>query len=57
MPLQCWKKTFHRMKVTFKEDALLELFETGRTKDRKYKTVCKKKKLVEGYNKGSENHA
>lgn len=37
------------MKVTYKDDALKELYETGKTKDRKYKLICKKKKLVEGY--------
>lgn len=37
------------MRVTFKEDALSELYETGRTKDKKYKTVCKKKRLIDGY--------
>ena len=37
------------MRVIFKEDALRELYETGKTKERKYKLVCKKKKLVEGF--------
>ena len=37
------------MRVVFKEDALRELYETGKTKERKYKLVCKKKKLVEGF--------
>ncbi len=37
------------MKVTFKDMALSELYETGKTKDRKYKQVCKNKKLVDGY--------
>ena len=37
------------MKVTFKEDALRELYESGKTQERKYKIVCKKKKLVEGF--------
>lgn len=37
------------MKVTFKEDALSEMYETGTTKNRKYKVVCKKKKLIDGY--------
>lgn len=37
------------MKVIFKEDALRELYKTGKTKERKYKLVCKKKKLVEGF--------
>lgn len=39
----------HRMKVTFKDIALSELYETGKTKDRKYKQICKNKKLIEGY--------
>lgn len=29
------------MRVKFKEDALRELYETGKTKERKYKLVCK----------------
>lgn len=37
------------MRVIFKEDALRELYEIGKTKERKYKLVCKKKKLVEGF--------
>lgn len=37
------------MKIKFKEDALSELYETGKTKDQKYKQVCKQKKLIEGY--------
>ena len=43
------KISIHRMRVIFKEDALRELYETGKTKERKYKLVCKKKKLVEGF--------
>lgn len=39
----------HRMKVTFKDMALSELYETGKTKDRKYKQVCKNRKLIDGY--------
>ena len=39
----------HLMKVTFKDMALSELYETGKTDDRKYKQVCKNKKLIEGY--------
>ena len=42
-------KTFHLVKIKFKEEALSELYETGNTKDRKYKQVCKNKKLVDGY--------
>ena len=37
------------MKVNFMDDALRELYESGSTKDKKYKLVCRKKKLVEGY--------
>lgn len=37
------------MKVHFKDEALSELYETGKTKDRKYKQLCKNKKLVDGY--------
>lgn len=37
------------MKVFFADDALRELYEFGKTKDKKYKSICKSKKLVEGY--------
>ncbi|MGN1210447.1 MAG: hypothetical protein ACI4TM_02090 [Candidatus Cryptobacteroides sp.] len=37
------------MKIFFKDDALSELYENGRTDDRKYKKMCRHKKLVEGY--------
>lgn len=37
------------MKVIFRDIALSELYETGKTKDRKYKQICKNKKLVDGY--------
>ena len=37
------------MKITFKDEALSELYETGKTKDRKYKQLCRNKKLVDGY--------
>ena len=37
------------MEIVFKDVALSELFETGKTKDRKYKNLCKNKKLVDGY--------
>lgn len=37
------------MKVHFKDAALAELYETGKTKDRKYKQLCKNKKLIDGY--------
>lgn len=37
------------MKVIFKDEALSELYESGKTKDRKYRIVCKNKKLVAGF--------
>ena len=37
------------MKITFKDEALSELYEAGKTKDRKYKQLCKNKRLVDGY--------
>lgn len=37
------------MIVHFKDEALAELYETGKTKDRKYKQLCKNKKLIDGY--------
>jgi len=37
------------MKVTFKEEALYELYTTGKTGARKYKKLCKSKALVDGY--------
>ena len=37
------------MNVIFKDDALSELYETGKTKHRKYKALCKNRKLVDGY--------
>lgn len=37
------------MKVVFRDDALSELYETGKTKNRKYKQLCKSKKLINGY--------
>lgn len=37
------------MKVIFRDEALAELFEYGKTKDRKYKNLCKKPKLTNGY--------
>jgi hypothetical protein len=42
-------KTLLRMKVIFRDIALSELYETGKTKDRKYKQICKNKKLIDGY--------
>ena len=49
LPLQRQSTKFHRMKVIFKDNALSELYETGKTKDRKYKQIYKNKKLIEGY--------
>jgi hypothetical protein len=37
------------MRIKFKENALSELYETGKTSDRKYKQVCKREKLINGY--------
>lgn len=37
------------MNVIFKEAALQDLYETGSTNVRKYKTICKNKKLIDGY--------
>lgn len=37
------------MEVHFKDKALSELYETGKTKDRKYRLICRNKKLVDGY--------
>lgn len=37
------------MKITFKDDALSELYETGKAKDSRYKRLCKDKKLINGY--------
>lgn len=37
------------MKVTFKDEVLLELYETGKTKDKRYKSFCKNKKFIDGY--------
>lgn len=37
------------MNIIFKEEALSELYETGKTKDKKYKQICKNKRLVDGY--------
>lgn len=36
------------MKIIFKDDALSELYETGKTKDSRYKRLCKDKKLING---------
>lgn len=37
------------MKIIFKDKALSEIYETGTTKDRKYKRLCRNKGLVDGY--------
>ena len=37
------------MKIIFKDEALSELYSNGKTEDRKYKKLCKNKKLVDGY--------
>lgn len=37
------------MKIIFGDEALSELYETQKTNDRKYKKICKDKKLVDGY--------
>lgn len=37
------------MKITFAETALEELYKEGKTKDRKYKYLCKDKKLLAGF--------
>ena len=37
------------MKVTYADDALLELYEKGETKSRKYKRLCRNKRFVDGY--------
>ena len=37
------------MKVTFKDEALEELFKDGKTSDGRYKKLCDNKKLVNGY--------
>ena len=37
------------MNIIFKEEALSELYEIGKTKDKKYKQICKNKRLLDGY--------
>lgn len=37
------------MKIVFRDEALSELYQTRKTKSRKYKQLCKNKKLVDGY--------
>jgi hypothetical protein len=37
------------MKVTFKDEALYELYTEDKTDSKKYKKICKDKKLLKGY--------
>lgn len=37
------------MKITFKDKALSDLYEEGRTEDSKYKKICRNVRLIEGY--------
>lgn len=37
------------MQIVFADSALRELFETGKTKDKKYQKVQKNRKLLDGY--------
>lgn len=37
------------MNVIFKDKALEELYETGKTKDSKYKKLCRSKSFIEDY--------
>lgn len=37
------------MNVIFTDDALKELYETGKTKDSRYKKLCRNKSFVEDY--------
>ena len=37
------------MKIIFKEEALYDLYETGKDNDKKYMKNCKNKRLVDGY--------
>jgi plasmid maintenance system killer protein len=37
------------MKVTFKYEGLLELYEYGKSSDKKYKPISKDKSLIEGF--------
>ena len=39
----------HNMKIRFRDNALSELYETGKTKKRKYKRICINKRLLDGY--------
>lgn len=44
-----YNKEYHRMEIKFKDAALSELYEKGKTNDKKYKHICKNKKLIDGY--------
>lgn len=37
------------MNVIFKDEALQELYETGKTKDSRYKKLCRNKRFVKDY--------
>ncbi len=37
------------MKITFKDKALSDLYEDGKTEDRKYKKISRNVRLIEGY--------
>lgn len=37
------------MNVIFTDDALEELYETGKTTDRRYKKLCRNKKFIDAY--------
>lgn len=37
------------MRIIFKDEALSDLYESGRTEDHKYKKMCRNKKLIAGY--------
>ena len=37
------------MKIAFKDKALSDLYENGKTEDRKYKKICRNIRLIEGY--------
>lgn len=37
------------MEVIFKDDSLREIYESGKTNHSRYKTLCRNKKLVDGF--------
>jgi hypothetical protein len=45
----CKTLSNNRMKILFKDVVLLEIYQTGTTKDKRYKSLCKSKKFVDGY--------